>query len=64
MHAHAKIGSGEVIVEIRRGGEAALSSVHREPVVGDVKDSEIWQVLDEAREIADAIRAEWRKMQR
>jgi MoaA/NifB/PqqE/SkfB family radical SAM enzyme len=64
IHAHAKIGSGEVIVEIRRNGEVALSTVHREAVVGDVKDSEIWKVLEEARELVGALRAEWKEMQR
>ena len=63
IHAHGKIGKGEVIVEIRRGGAVALSTVHKDPVRGDVKDSEIVKVLEEAADFQREIRAEWRRMQ-
>lgn len=64
VHTHAKIGAGEVIIEVRPDGNVALSAVHREPVVGNVKDSEIVRALEEAAEFSKAIRAEWREMQR
>jgi hypothetical protein len=64
IHAHAKIGGGEVIVEVRRGGKVALSTVHKESVIGNVKDSEIAKVLREAADVAVEIRAEWREMQK
>jgi MoaA/NifB/PqqE/SkfB family radical SAM enzyme len=64
VHAHAKIGAGEVIVEIRRGGKVALSAVHKESVVGNVKDNEIAKALKEAVEFAKEIRAEWKEMQK
>lgn len=64
IHAHAKIGAGEVIVELRPGGKVALSTVHRESVVGNVKDSEIVRALEEAAEFWQAIRAKWREMQK
>lgn len=64
IHAHAKIGSGEVIVEVSRSGTVRLSTVHKEPVVGNVTDSEIAKVLEEAAQCAKAIRAEWREMQK
>jgi len=64
VHAHAKIGAGEVIVEVRRDGKVALSRVHKVPVVGDVKNSEIAKVLAEAADLAKAIRAEWKEMQK
>ncbi len=64
VHAHAKIGGGEVIVEVRRGGKVALSTVHKEPVIGPVKDSEIVKVLKAAADVAVEIRAEWKEMQK
>jgi MoaA/NifB/PqqE/SkfB family radical SAM enzyme len=64
VHAHAKIGAGEVIIEIRRDGTVALSTVHKESVVGNVKDSEIARALKEAADVWQAIRAEWKEMQR
>jgi MoaA/NifB/PqqE/SkfB family radical SAM enzyme len=64
VHAHGKIGAGEVIVEVRRNGEVALSIVHKEPVVGNVKSSEISKVLAEAADLAKEIRAEWKEMQK
>jgi isochorismate synthase EntC len=62
MHAHGKIGSGEVIVELR-AGEVALSKAHKDAVTGIVKDSEIKKVLEEAAELYEAIVAEWKRMQ-
>jgi hypothetical protein len=44
VHAHARIGAGEVIVEVRRDGSVALSTVHRDAVLGNVKDNEIARV--------------------
>ncbi len=64
VHAHGKIGAGEVIVEIRLGGKVALSTVHKEPVLGNVKDNEIVKVLEEAADFAKEIRAEWKEMQK
>ncbi len=64
VHAHGKVGAGEVIIEIRRGGHVALSTVHRESVVGNVKDTEIARALKEAAECWQAIRAEWKEMQK
>jgi MoaA/NifB/PqqE/SkfB family radical SAM enzyme len=64
VHAHGKIGAGEVIVEVRRNGEVALSTVHKDPVVGNVKNSEISTVLAEAADFAKEIRAEWKEMQK
>jgi len=46
VHAHGKIGAGEVIVEIRRDGKVAVSTVHKEPVAGNVKNSEIAKMKD------------------
>ena len=64
MHAHARIGAGEVIVEVRRDGSVALSTVHREAVLGNVKDNEITRVLSAAADAAKEIRAEWKEMQK
>ncbi|MBV8644605.1 MAG: hypothetical protein JO225_11945 [Candidatus Eremiobacteraeota bacterium] len=64
VHAHAKVGAGEVIIEVRRDGTVALSAVHREAVVGNVKNSEIVKALREAAEFASAIRREWKEMQK
>ena len=59
-----KIGTGEVIVEIRPGGRVTLSTVHKESVVGNVKDNEIAKALKEAAECAKEILAEWKEMQK
>ena len=64
MHAHARIGAGEVIVEVRRDGSVALSTVHRQAVLGSVKDNEIATVLSEAADLAKEIRAEWKEIQK
>jgi hypothetical protein len=64
VHAHARIGAGEVIVEVRRDGSVALSTVHRDAVLGNVKDNEIARVLREAANLAKEIRAEWKEMQK
>ena len=64
VHAHARIGGGEVIVEIRRGRRVALSTVHKDAVIGPVKDNEIVKVLNAAAEVASEIRAEWKEMQK
>jgi hypothetical protein len=64
VHVHAKIGSGEVIVEVQRDGTVRLSTVHRDPVIGDVKDNEIARALEEAARLAKELRAEWKEMQR
>jgi len=62
VHAHGKIGAGEVVVEILAAGRARLSLVHGESVRGDVKDNEIRKVVREATELAREIRAEWGAM--
>lgn len=64
VHAHAKIGAGEVIIEFRKDGTVALSTVHKEAVVGNVKDSEITRALEEAVLLWKQVRAEWKKMER
>ncbi|MDB5040530.1 MAG: hypothetical protein JWN27_1256 [Candidatus Eremiobacteraeota bacterium] len=64
VHAHARIGRGEVIIEFRRDGSVALSSIHRDAVVGIVTNREIVRALEEAAEFSLAVRAEWKKMHR
>jgi RNase P protein component len=62
VHAHARIGAGEVVVEILARDGVRLSLAHGKSVIGDVKRNEVRKVLKEAAEITQAIRAEWRAM--
>jgi hypothetical protein len=64
VHAHGKIGSGEVIVEVRPDGTVGLSSAHKKPVRGNIKDAEIVTVLEQANEFAAEIHRVWKEMQK
>ena len=61
IHANARVGSGEVIVEIR-DGTAILSTHHRNPIVGWVTRRAVESVLEEATELSELIVALWEKM--
>jgi len=62
-HLHAKIGSGEVIVELLPDGKVRISESHGKPVRGKISSNERHWVLWIAEDAYDDLIILWRRSQ-
>lgn len=62
-HVHAKIASGELVVELLPQGDIRLSQAHRSSTRGKITESEKRHVLLVARDAYDELVVLWRMSQ-
>jgi hypothetical protein len=62
-HLHAFVGSGEVVVELLKGGDVRLSAAHGSPVRGVVTAREQRLVLETARDSHKLLVRLWKASQ-
>jgi hypothetical protein len=62
-HVHARIASGEVVIELLQDGEVRSSKAHRSSIRGNISHSEERHVLLIAKDAYDELIVLWRMSQ-